>query len=124
VADDVVQDEPVRDDPALDERVKRARTESLFRDVNERIAESAHRFDAESTQFVCECSNVTCTHRLEATLDEYEEIRAEGARFMLAPGHAQHDIERVVADRGRFHVVEKVQRTVRATVLRLDPRAA
>jgi hypothetical protein len=42
---------------------------------------------------------------------------------MLAPGHAHGDIERVVADRGRFHVVEKMHEAVRATVKRLDPRA-
>jgi hypothetical protein len=43
---------------------------------------------------------------------------------MLAPGHADADIERVVEDRGRFHVVEKFQSTVRAAVKRLDPRAS
>jgi hypothetical protein len=41
---------------------------------------------------------------------------------MLTPGHAHKDIERVLEDRGRFHVVEKVQKTVRATVQRLNPR--
>jgi hypothetical protein len=107
----------------VDEKVKRARTEALFRDVNERIAESAQRFEADSTQFVCECADANCTHRLEATLDEYEDVRADGATFLLAPGHAHADIERVVEDRGRFHIVEKVQATVRATVQRLDPRA-
>ena len=106
-----------------EEEVKQARTEALFRDVNERIAESAQRFDADSTQFVCECADPNCTHRLQATLDEYEDVRADGATFMLAPGHAHNDIERVLADRGRFHVVEKVQKTVRATVRRLNPRA-
>jgi hypothetical protein len=105
------------------DEVKRARTEALFRDVNERIAESAQRFEADSTQFVCECADPNCTHRLEASLDEYEDVRADGATFMLAPGHAQTDIERVLADRGRFHVVEKVQKTVRAIVRRLNPRA-
>jgi hypothetical protein len=105
------------------EEVKRARTEALFRDVNEGIAESAQRFEADSTQFVCECADPNCTHRLPATLDEYEDVRADGATFMLAPGHAHDDIERVLADRGRFHIVEKVQKTVRATVRRLNPRA-
>jgi hypothetical protein len=108
----------------MDEQVKRARTEALFRDVNERIAESAQRFEADSTQFVCECADPNCTDRVDATLDEYEEVRADGATFMLTPGHEQEDIERVVADRGRFNVVEKVQRTVRATVKRLNPRPA
>ena len=107
----------------MGDEVNRARTEALFRDVNERIAESAERFDAESTQFVCECADPNCTHRVEASLDEYEGVRADGATFMLAPGHADEDIERVVKDRGRFHVVEKVQKTVRATVKRLNPRA-
>jgi hypothetical protein len=106
-----------------DDKVKRARTEALFRDVNERIAESAQRFDADTTQFVCECADALCTHRVEATLDEYEEVREDGATFILAPGHHHEDIERVLDDRGHFHIVEKVQRTVRQTVLRLNPRA-
>jgi hypothetical protein len=106
----------------IDDQVRRARTESLFRDVNERIAESAERFDATRTQFVCECADPNCTHRLEATLDEYEDVRSDGATFMLEPGHEHKDIERVVKRRGGFHVVEKVQATVRATVQRLNPR--
>ncbi|MDX6485134.1 MAG: hypothetical protein QOF43_287 [Gaiellaceae bacterium] len=107
-----------------DDKVKRARTEALFRDVNERIAESAQRFEADSTQFVCECADANCTHRVDATLDEYEGVRADGATFMLVPGHEQDDIERVIEHRERFHVVEKMQKTVRATVLRLNPRAS
>jgi hypothetical protein len=107
----------------VDEKVKRARTEALFRDVNERIAESAQRFDADSTQFVCECADPDCTHRVEATLEEYEQVREDGTTFMLVPGHAETDIERVVQDRGRFHIVRKVQKTVRETVQRLNPRA-
>jgi hypothetical protein len=108
----------------MDDNVKRAHTESLFRDVNERIAESAQRFEADSTQFVCECADPNCTDRVEATLDEYEAVRADGTTFLLTPGHVHEDIERVVSDHGRFHVVEKIQRTVRDTVKRLDPRLA
>jgi hypothetical protein len=106
----------------MDDKVKRARTEALFRDVNERIAESAERFDASRTQFVCECADPNCTHRLEATLNEYEHVRADGATFMLVPGHEHADIERVVERRSRFNVVEKMQATVRETVRRLNPR--
>jgi hypothetical protein len=50
-----------------DQQQRLARTESLFRDVNERIAESAERFDAPNAEFVCECSDQNCTERLEAT---------------------------------------------------------
>lgn len=107
----------------MEEKVQRAQTEAVFRDVNERIAETAERFDAESTEFVCECADANCAHRVEATLDEYEEVRADAMTFLLVPGHAHADIERVVADRGRFQVVEKMHEAVRATVKRLDPRA-
>jgi transcription initiation factor TFIID subunit TAF12 len=107
----------------VEENVQRARNEALFREVNERIAESAERFDAQSTEFVCECADPNCAHRVEATLDEYEDVRADATTFLLVPGHAHTDIERVLEDRGRFHVVEKMHRAVRATVKRLDPRA-
>ena len=47
-----------------------ARTEALFRDVNERIAESAEGFDADHADFVCECGEQDCTERVPATLDD------------------------------------------------------
>ena len=100
----------------------KARTEALFRDVNERIAESAERFDADAMEFVCECSDPNCAHRVEATLDEYEHVRSDGATFLVAPDHADTEIESVVERRGRFDVVEKLQARVRAVVRRLNPR--
>ena len=106
----------------MDEHERRATTEALFRDVNERIAESAGRFDADRTEFVCECADPNCTHRVEVTLEEYEEVRSHGARFLLAPGHDHPDIERVVERRHRFDIVEKVHAGVRRTVEHLDPR--
>jgi transcription initiation factor TFIID subunit TAF12 len=102
---------------------RRAKTEALFRDVNERIAETAERFDASGTEFVCECSDPNCTHRVEASLAEYEKVREDPTTFLLVPGHEQGDIERVISRRGRFQIVEKVQAVVRRTVVRLDPRS-
>lgn len=107
----------------MNEHERRATTEALFRDVNERIAESAERFDATETEFVCECSDLNCTHKVPASLAEYEQVRGDPATFLLAPGHEEKDIERVVSDRGRFRIVEKVQAAVRWTVVRLDPRS-
>jgi hypothetical protein len=106
----------------VNEHERRATTEALFRDVNERIAESAEHFDADRTEFVCECSDPECTHRVPATLAEYEEVRDESTTFLVVPGHEQNDFERVVSDRGRFRIVEKVQVAMRRTVARLDPR--
>ena len=101
-----------------------ARTESLFRGVNERIATSARRFGGDDASFVCECDDPQCTSRVEATIEEYEEVRSDGTRFLLAPGHGDRSIERVVESRGNFMIVEKVNQAARALVRRLNPRAA
>jgi hypothetical protein len=101
---------------------REATTEAIFRNVNERIAESAQRFDADEAEFVCECGDRSCTHRLEAPLDDYERVRGKATRFLLAPGHENDAIEKVVERRTRFQVVEKFERTVVATVRSLNPR--
>jgi uncharacterized protein (DUF1499 family) len=106
----------------VNEHERRATTESLFRDVNERIAESAERFDADRTEFVCECADPNCTERVPASLMEYEKVRAEPTTFLMAPGHEQHDLERVISTRPKSQIVEKVQAAARRTVKRLDPR--
>ena len=106
-----------------EQQVRMARTEALFRNVNERIAESAERFDSDAAEFVCECSDQSCTERVEATLDEYEEVRGDATHFLLRPGHEDTRIERVLERRGNRHaVVEKVDRIIAQTVRRLNPR--
>jgi len=105
------------------EEVRIATTEAIFRNVNERIAESAQRFDADEAEFVCECGDRACTHRIEASLDDYERVRADPTRFLLVPGHEDERVERVVERRSRFSVVDKFEKTVAATVRRLNPRA-
>jgi len=101
-----------------------ARTEALFREVNERIAESAERFDADEAEFVCECGDPACTTRVEATLDQYEDVRADGATFLLARGHADARVEAVVERQNGHDVVEKRHPAVELLVRRLNPRAA
>jgi hypothetical protein len=100
----------------------KARTESAFREVNERIAENARRFDAGSTEFICECADPQCTERVEATIEAYEAVREDGATFLLAPGHGDRSIEKLVEHGGSFMVVEKVQSAARALARRLNPR--
>ena len=102
---------------------KIARTEALFREVNERIAESAERFDATETNFVCECADPKCTHRVGATLEEYERVRDDGDTFLLVPGHQDERIEAVVKNSDDHAVVEKQHPVARKLVLELDPRS-
>ena len=103
---------------------KIARTEALFREVNERIAESAERFEARETEFVCECADPRCTHRVEATLEQYERVRDDGDTFLLVPGHEDRRVEAVVRHSDGLAVVEKRHPVARRLVLELDPRTA
>ena len=100
-----------------------AKTESLFRDVNERIATAAGGFGSNDAEFVCECADPTCVDRVEVPLEVYEEVRAEPTTFILANGHEEGSIEKVVEKRRRFQIVEKVNRKVVAVVKKLDRRS-
>jgi hypothetical protein len=102
---------------------KLAETEVLFREVNEGIAAAAERLEADEAEFVCECSDTSCTDRIEAELDDYENVRRHPAYFILAPGHEAAAFERVVRRRRGYWVIEKVEGTMRRIVARLNPRA-
>jgi hypothetical protein len=105
---------------ASEERV--AEIESLFRNVNERIATAADDYEVESAEFFCECHDPACGERVVVPLDEYERVRADGSRFVHAIEHVEPEFERVVERSKRYAIVEKVGRRLRALVHRLDPR--
>jgi hypothetical protein len=105
------------------DHAKIARTESAFREVNEAIAKTAQRFEAEEADFVCECADASCAHRLTADLDDYEDVRADGTHFLLAPGHHVPAVERIVERTSEYDVVEKFGATVSQIVRGLNPRA-
>lgn len=104
--------------------LKIAHTEALFRDVNERIAESAKRFNSDATDFVCECADPECADRVHATIEVYEQVRADATRFLLVPGDEDIEVERVVKrPHRRLAIVKKVNEIVARRVRRLDPRS-
>jgi hypothetical protein len=100
-----------------------AKTESLFRDANERIAESAEQFGLQQAELVCECADPECGHRIEAPLEDYEQVRADGALFVVAPEHELQEHEQVVESRAGYRIIEKL-RAVGSAARRLDPRRA
>jgi hypothetical protein len=108
----------------MEEReTKLAETEVLFREVNEGIAAAAERFDADEADFVCECSDAACVHRITAPLAEYERVRGKPTHFLLARGHDAAAFERVVTRRSGYDIVEKMETTMRRIAARLDPRS-
>jgi hypothetical protein len=101
-----------------------ARTESLFRDVNECIAEAAREFGSSYAEFVCECADPACSERFAAHLEEYDAVRADGRRFLVAPGHEEPKYERVIEDEDEHRIVQKDKdEKVAREAVKLDPRA-
>ncbi len=96
--------------PNREERA--ARTQSLFRQVNERIEELNESFGLVLPigEWVCECANERCSQLVELTIPEYEGIRALGTRFVVRPSdeHVWSDVEQVVERHERYWVLEKV----------------
>jgi hypothetical protein len=96
------------------------RNQLLFREVNERLRETVGAFEG-PLEFVCECSKDDCIDTVALALEEYERIRSHPNLFVVASGHEQLDLERVV-DQGQGYVL--VEKTVAAdAVVKADPRA-
>lgn len=91
-----------------DQQRRLAINESVFREVNERIAELGERLDTGRLEFVCECADPACVERLSLTTGEYERVRSEPDRFLVVPGHQQPQIERVLEQHDRYLVVQKL----------------
>lgn len=98
-----------------------ARNEAMFREINEEsydlsdVRPGAHRF-------ICECANAECSDLVELTVAEYEEVRANGRWFFVAPGHEDTALEKVVSRHANYFVVEKIAPDSAALADRTDPR--
>ena len=105
------------------DEVNMARTESAFREVNEAIAKTTAQFETDEADFVCECADPECAHRITADLESYDEVRADATHFIIAPGHDHPAIEHVIGGNGEYDIVEKVGGTIERIVRSLNPRA-
>jgi hypothetical protein len=85
-----------------------AHNEVIFRTINENIIGLATTLGRDVPyEFICECATSGCFERLQLTVDEYEQVRQDGAHFLLAPGHEDIEVEQVVTTHGDYVVVEK-----------------
>lgn len=84
---------------------------NVFRDVNERIHDSANRYEhgLERIPFLCECPVEDCVEIIRLTQDEYSQIRADPRHFLTAVGHetAEEPVGKVVARNDGYIVVAK-----------------
>ena len=88
---------------------RQGRNESLFREVNERIAELNQTFQVEGrSEFLCECGREECKEPVSISIHDYEAVRRAPTRFFVLPGHEDTSVESVVERSERYVVVEKL----------------
>jgi hypothetical protein len=79
--------------------------ELYFRRLNVSILRTAPK--GESFDAVCECADIGCFAPIALPSDEFERIRSQIRRFVVAPGHVFPDLEVIVERHEAFQVVEK-----------------
>ena len=96
----------------MDERERRmTENETLFREVNERIDDTATHFGAneKSThEYLCECANADCTFRVTLTHEQYTNVRADPRQFVVLPLHFTPEVETLVTKNDGYWLVRKI----------------
>ena len=93
-----------------------AENERFIRDANREIEHETEAWLARNAperrdyelELFCACGRPECHEKLLITIGEYEAIHAHAHRFVIVPGHANPEVERVVERRRGFDVVEKL----------------
>ena len=95
-----------------DEEARRQRladNERLVRESNWEEALLAGEGPAdEELEFWCACGRPDCRDRLYLTVGEYRAAHSRPHRFIVAHGHADPDVERVVVHDRQYDIVEKL----------------
>jgi len=97
----------VTSDETRDRRDRRvALNEALFRELNEQIVE-VHGGSEQRIDFLCECGSQECVETIRLAREEYEAVRSDPLLFAMKPGHADLEVDVVVAANERFETVRK-----------------
>jgi hypothetical protein len=82
--------------------------ETLFREVNLRIAELEDRISVagELMPLICECANIGCVTVINVDPGTFRTVRENPLLFLVARGH-EHDEETVVGGGAGYLIVEK-----------------
>jgi hypothetical protein len=88
---------------------RRGENEARFRDLNEKLEQRALRTPSSDLTFdiVCECDEEDCTETLTVGYLAYEAVRHDATMFIVARGHADPELEKVVSRGGGYEIVEK-----------------
>jgi hypothetical protein len=105
-----------------------ARRRGVYRELNDQLAQLDSTFHASKPAATirvtlrCECGNPACVRAIPMMLSDYERVRAEPRRSVIAPNHEDPEVE-VVIGGDRFHsVVETFAGAASRIPVDTDPR--
>jgi hypothetical protein len=107
--------------------IRTATNENRLRQLNEALKAmnaSSVWVNPPLPDWTCECGDETCVEPIRLSIEEYEAVRANPIRFVIAPSveHVSPTVERVVQREERYWVVEKVGVGAQMSQ-ELDPRS-
>lgn len=110
-----------------DWREQEVGNETRSREINEWINEWTDApndgSDAlEASRYLCECSDGACESMIGLTRLEYEEVRAHGTHFVIAPDHESPDLDVLVSERIGFTIIRKLSGFPASFAMESDPR--
>jgi hypothetical protein len=107
-----------------DYRREEAINETRTRQTNEWIQEANDSFGAQRPmdEYRCECSDGVCASVVSLTRPEYEAVRANGLRFIIAVDHENPELDRLIAAHERYSIVAKLPGEPARIALDSDPR--
>jgi hypothetical protein len=99
-----------------------AREEAVKREVNEAIEGGLWPDERqEAVRMRCECGSPDCIAHVNIPVPAYEKVRSHPRRFVIAVGHDNPQVERVIVTSGQYAVVEKLG-LAGEVAEQLDPR--
>ena len=106
-----------------------AKNDAVFREVNERVREIKRELGPDPREaelvdgLICECSDPGCLERVgPLTISQYETLRNDPRRFMIASDHQALEVERVMEKNAGYWIVEKLEGVPAEIARERDPR--
>jgi hypothetical protein len=92
--------------------------------MNERLEQNAlaEAGLGEPFEILCECAREDCTERISIRPLDYERVRASATEFVIARGHHDATLERIVQATKGYEIVEKFGEAAAVAVAQ-DPRS-
>jgi hypothetical protein len=95
------------DDTRQSRLVKNEEAARAYNSRRAAIEEAAGAEDEEPLPFLCECGDRDCVATVVLSLDEFVDAHRPSNQFVVRPGHVYPEVERVVADRDDYWLVQK-----------------